>query len=144
MASLAKGRMAPNSSVTRRTTRVVSAPSAMQLGVIGEQREFLVDAAAGHGFRDDLLALDVAFDAQIAPLEDGFLEIGDERRIAQDGQIRFLLGSTSATNFVADIKLQVVAIGADHALVKPMDSSPRAQWKAGSRTTSSAGSHCDL
>ena len=35
--------------------------------VVGRQREFAVDAACRRGFGDDLLAVDVAVDAQIAP-----------------------------------------------------------------------------
>ena len=68
IASLAKGRMAPNSSVTRRTTRVVSAPSAINCVSSGKQGEFLVDASSRHSFGDHLLALDVAVDAQVSPI----------------------------------------------------------------------------
>ena len=35
-------------------------------GVIGQQREFLIDALAGEAARDDLLALNESVDAQIA------------------------------------------------------------------------------
>ena len=92
MASLANGRIAPNSSVTRRTTRVRVGAVGDQFGVIGEQHEFLVDAAAGHGFRNDLLAGNVAFDAQIAPL--GIPLSRDRRRTAGSagGRIRFCWG----------------------------------------------------
>ncbi len=38
-----------------------------QRDVIGQQREFLIDALAGEAARDDLLALDESIDAQITP-----------------------------------------------------------------------------
>jgi len=43
-----------------------------QRGVIGQQSEFLIDALAGKTARDDLLALDVSVDAQIAPGANAF------------------------------------------------------------------------
>jgi hypothetical protein len=54
-----------------------------QLRVVRDRANFLVNAAARHHLRDHLFALNVALDAQVAPLEDRFLQIRDERRIAQ-------------------------------------------------------------
>lgn len=45
---------------------------------------------------------------------------------------------------VLDEELGVVAVEGIIAVVKPIDSSLRDQWKAGSRTISSEGSHTDL
>ena len=61
MLSLAKGQMAPNGDAQdhARSVGVIS----VQSGVIRKKREFLIDAAAGKGLRNDQLALDIAFDA---------------------------------------------------------------------------------
>lgn len=44
----------------------------------------------------------------------------------------------------AHVELEPVAVEQTTALVMPPDSSLLAQWKEGSRTISSSGSHCDL
>ena len=45
--------------------------------VIGQEREFLIDALAGEAARDDLLALDISVNAQIAP---GIEDVCRDRR----------------------------------------------------------------
>ena len=85
--------MAPNSSVTRSTTRVVSAPSAIKFVIVRQQRELAVDAAARERLGDDLLAADVAVDAQVAPADTQLLqidlaEVENERRILQMLELR--------------------------------------------------------
>ena len=50
-----------------------------ELGVVGMQREFLVNAAAGKRFGNDLLALQVAVDAQVTPVADGTPQINHKR-----------------------------------------------------------------
>ncbi len=62
----------------------------VELGVVGKKSEFLVNAAAGESFRDDLLALDVAFDAQVSPVANGSAQISNKWGIAKVSKLRFV------------------------------------------------------
>ena len=59
----------------------------VELGVVGKNSEFLIDAATGESFGDDLLALDVAFDAQVSPVANGSSQIGHKRGVAKMGKL---------------------------------------------------------
>ena len=118
MASFAKGRMAPNSSVTRKTTRVVSAPSALRLRVVGHQHKFLVDTLARKRLSDSLLAVDIAFNTQVSPLKDGLTQISDKWRIPQMGKFGFVwIGFRH--QFAGNIKFQVIAVRANNRFGEP-------------------------
>ena len=64
------------------------------------------------------------------------LAVGVELNVGLPWRVGVALG--------AQVELEVVAVGTDDGPRRCSDSSELAQWKAGSRTISSAGSHCDL
>ncbi len=120
---------------------MVSAPSAIRLGVVRKQSEFLIDALPGHGFGDDLFALDVAFDPQISPFMNGFAKFGDKRRVAKVGKL-LPVGIGFGDEFVLDIKFEVVAVGENNRLgesdglvaTQPSGKRARAQFLPQGRT----------
>ena len=87
----------------------------VEFSVVGEQSKFLVEAAAGKSFGNDLLALDVAVNAQISPSEDGFLQIGDKRGIAKVGKFGFV-GADFRHQLVRNVEFQMIAIRTDDGL----------------------------
>ena len=106
---------------------MVSAPSATSVVSSGRQGEFPVDSLAGEAFRDHLLALDVAIDAQVAPawrcsvwqvsaveINGGYFEVLELGR--GRGRARRRASMERFVAFVAQIELQVVAVGADDGL----------------------------
>ena len=117
IASLANGRMLPNSSVTRRTTRVESAPSAISSESSGSSTNFVIHAVARKLLRDDLLALNVAFNPQVSPLVKEFAEFDDEGCVLKMREL-FAVGIDFGHQLVRDVELQMVAVGADHGLRK--------------------------
>ena len=83
--------------------------------VVGQQREFLIDTSAGHRLNDHLLAIDVALDSQVSPLEDGLLKSATNGGIAKVGKLGFVwIGFRH--QLVGNIKFQVVAVRADQRL----------------------------
>ena len=115
MASLAKGRTQPNSSVTRRTTRVESAPSAINSVSSGSSRNFVSTPLPGMLLRDHLFSLDVALDPQVSPLVEQFSHFKDEGRVAKMREL-LPVGIDIGDQLVVDVELEVVAIGAHDGL----------------------------
>ena len=82
-------------------------PVCHEAGVVGQQREFLIDTFAGIFLHDDLLALNVSLETQVAPLVKKFAQFHDKWRVTK---VRELLpvGINRGDQFVRDIKLYLV------------------------------------
>jgi len=82
-----------------------------QTGIVGQQREFLIEAFPRVAAGDDLFPADVSVDPQVGPErgEVGFAEVGEERRILQVGEL-FPIGLGVGNQFALEVELQIVAV----------------------------------
>src|SRR5580704_6593196 len=86
-------------------------------GVIRQNRELLIDPFAGVELRDHLLALNVAFNPQISPGVEKWAQVEDERRMRKVSKFASV-GISLCNQLVVDVKLEMVAVGADNSVVK--------------------------
>lgn len=85
-------------------------PIGNELNVVRKQHEFLIDSLTGETARDDLLALNVSFDAQIAPWFEMTAQFGGEGRVLEMRKL-LAVGIGLGHQLTANIELEMIAVG---------------------------------
>ena len=86
-----------------------------QFGIVRKKHEFRIDAFSGKVLGRDLFASDVALDSQIAPLVEQLSHFNNERSVTEMREL-LAVWIDFRDERAVNIKLEMIAIGADHRL----------------------------